>query len=186
MPRQRAPPGPQQSHGQAPCCAGTGDAPSRGPGAVEGRRATRGPSPGGTGVPGRWLAPRMHIRSHVQTTWSTYSHLHMHTRLYTHHTLTHHTLTPPHSHPARSLTHARRPTWLPAAPRLPSVRGVRAWSRGTGAAAAHKPAERFAYSRGARLPAPGQCSPGRSRPGLGGSGWRVGSPRSGIRSGPLG
>lgn len=115
MPRQRGPPGPRQSHGQAPCCAGTGDTPSRGPGAVEGRRATRGPSPGGTGVPGCWIAPRMHIRSHVQTTWSTHSHLHMHTRLYTHHTLTHHTLTP------RTLAHARSPAHLASrsSPRAP-------------------------------------------------------------------
>lgn len=116
MPRQRAPPGPQQSHGQAPCCAGTGDAPSRGPGAAEGRRATRGPSPGGTGVPGRWLAPRMHIRSHVQTTWSTHSHLHMHTRLYTHHTLTHPTLTP------RTLAHARSPAHLASRSSPPALR----------------------------------------------------------------
>lgn len=120
MPRQRGPPGPRQSHGQAPCCAGTGDAPSRGPGAAEGRRATRGPSPGGTGVPGCWIAPRMHIRSHVQTTWSTHSHLHMHTRLYTHHTLT-----------PRTLAHARSPAHLasrsspPAPPSAASEPGAR-------------------------------------------------------------
>lgn len=112
MPRQRGPPGPRQSHGQAPCCAGTGDAPSRGPGAAEGRRATRGPSPGGTGVPGRWLAPRMHVRSHNLEHALTPTHAHA--LIHTPHTYTPHTHTPH----ARSRTLAGPPGFpqLPACP----------------------------------------------------------------------